>query len=221
MRYLLLVCCATLVFGGTETKPKAEDYEVHAQVKNLAIGAEYMVHSYSRGEQMYIAKDYLVVEVALFPPKGTTFEVQRSDFALRINGRKELLVPSDPTLVLEDMGHPEFRPPAEGPHVEGGGGVNDHDVIFGGPPVNTNPFPGSPIPGSTRHPYPPVDIPRDNPSGVTKEPEDPYKLLSETALEPGEHHAPVSGFLYFHYRGNVKSIKSLELICGDTALKLQ
>lgn len=48
MRYLLLFCCASLVFGqGTEPKPKAEDYEVHAQAQKLAIGVEFNVHSYS------------------------------------------------------------------------------------------------------------------------------------------------------------------------------
>jgi hypothetical protein len=56
---------------------------------------------------------------------------------------------------------------------------------------------------------------------VKAEPVDPYKLLMETALEEGQHHAPISGFLYFHFRGNIKSIKTLELVYQDTVLKLR
>jgi hypothetical protein len=218
MRYLLLICCClSLVFGGTETKPKVEDYEVRGQAGNLAIGAEYTVHSYGRGEQMFIAKDYLVVEVALFPPKGATFEVGLGDFALRINGKTELLA-SAPNFVVADMHHPEFQ---TAPWAQASGGVDGHDVIIGGPPQD-HPFPGSTVPTSPQpQPRPPLEIPKDNPSGVKAEPVDPYKLLMETALEGGQHHAPVSGFLYFHSRGNLKSIKTLELVYQGAALKLQ
>jgi len=218
MRYLLLICCcSSLVFGGTDTKPKVEDYEVHGRAGNLGVGAEFTVHSFGRGEQMFIAQDYLVVEVALFPPKATNFEVHDGDFALRINGGKELLAASDVNLVIEDMQHPEFKPQTL-PHAEVGGGVNGVGVTLGGPPMN-RPFPGSTIPAP--QPPPRVDIPKDDPSGVKTGPVDPYQLLKETALEEGQHHAPASGFLYFHFRGNVKSIKTLELVYQDTALKLR
>jgi len=215
MRYVLLACCClSLVFGGTETKPKIDDYEVHGQAGDLAIGAEYDVHSFGRGEQMFIAKDYLVVEAALFPPKGEQFEVRCSDFSLRING-KSGMVASEPNMVAADMHHPEFQ---TAPWAQASGGVDGHDVIIGGPPRD-HPFPGSPMP--TPQPRPPVDVPKDNPSGVKSEPVDPYKLLVETAIEEGQHHAPVSGFLYFHFRGNVKSIKTLELVYRDAVLKLR
>jgi hypothetical protein len=219
MRYfLLLCCCAALIFGGTDTKPKVEDYEAHAQANNMAIGAEYTVHSFSRGEQMYLAKDYLLVEVALFPAKGTTFDVQHSEFSLRINGKNEIGA-SAPNMVIDDMRHPEFQP--AGPIAQASGGMNGHDVIIGGPPQD-HPFPGSTVPTSPNpQPRPPLEIPKDNPSGVKAEPVDPYKLLMETALEEGQHHAPISGFLYFHFRGNIKSIKTLELVYQDTVLKLR
>jgi hypothetical protein len=116
------------------------------------------------------------------------------------------------------MKHPEFRP--QQPHSEEAAGVNDHTVIFGAPPINTNPFPGSPIP-RTPPVYPPVDITKDNPSGVTKEPVDPYTLLLETTLEEGQHHAAISGFLYFPFRGKTKSIRTVELLYQEVVLKLQ
>jgi hypothetical protein len=122
MRYLLLLCSIVLLFGGTETKPKVEDYEVHARTKNIAIGAEYTVHSFSRGEQMFIANDYLVVEVALFPPKETAFEVLRGDFSLRIN-KREPLDAAEPKLVVAQMEHPEWQPERPGLHAEGAAGL--------------------------------------------------------------------------------------------------
>ena len=218
MRYLLLLlCCLSLVFGGTETKPKVEDYEVHGQAQNLAIGAEYTVHSYSRGEQMFIAQDYLVVEVALFTPKGANFEVSHADFSLRING-KQVLGAADPQMVVEAMKHPEFRQPS--PNAQVAGGVDNRGVIIGGPPRNSNLFPGSPVPG-TPPAYPPVEIPRDDPSGVRKEPVDPYDVLLATALVEGQHHAATSGYLYFPFKGKTKSLKTLELLYQDAVLKLR
>jgi hypothetical protein len=216
---LLLFCCAGLLFGqGTETNAKAEDYEVHGQAKTGEIGAEFMLHSYSRGEQMFLAKDYLVVEVAIFPPKGATFAVAHTDFFLRINGKKELLEAVAPTTVVADMQHPEFKPVRDGLGVDAGGSVGNVGARVGGPPVNPNPFPGSRQPGP---PYPPPEIPRDNPSGVTKEPVNPSEVLLQTALVEDLHHAATSGFLYFPFRGKTSSIKSLELIYQDAVLKLR
>jgi len=224
MRSFLLLCCSGLIFGqGTETKPKVEDYEVHAQAKSAAIGAEYTVHSYSRGEQMYIAKDFLVVEVAIFP-KGSTVDVRLSDFALRINGRRVTLATASPQAVIAYMQHPEWNPPREGPRVEAGAGAGNIGVMVGGPPVNPNPYPGSQMPPENRIPnptYPPVDIPKENPGGVKTEPVDPNELLLQTAIVEGAHHTPVSGFLFFPFRGKITAIKSLELLYQDAVLKLR
>jgi hypothetical protein len=220
MRFLLLLCAAGLVFAqGTETKRKADEYEVHAQSKVGEIGGEYMVHSYSRGEQMFIAKDYLVVEVAIFPPKGTEYEVAHTDFVLRINGKQEVLHAVDPTMVAHDMEHPDYKTQREGPRVQATAGTNEGGVSVGGPPVNPNPFPGSQQPGTPR--YPPVEIPRDNPSGVKKVPVNPTEVLMDTALVEGPHRGPTSGFLYFPYRRKMSAIKSLELIYADAVLKLK
>src|SRR5271157_4221493 len=116
MRYWLLLFSAAAFGQGTEAKPKAEDYEAHASTRTAAIGAEYMVHSFSRGDKAFLAKDYLVVEVALFPPKGETIEVRNSDFELRINGRKALVTPDAVSMVAASLQHPEWEQP--GPNGE-------------------------------------------------------------------------------------------------------
>ena len=56
----------------------------------IEIGAEYMVHSFSGDGQTFLAPDYLVVEVALFPPKGANVTAGCGQFTLRIDGKAVL-----------------------------------------------------------------------------------------------------------------------------------
>lgn len=219
MRILALLCCAGLASAqGTGPKPKPEDYDVHAQASDAAIGAEFMVHSFSRGEQMYIAKDFLVVEVALYPPKDRTIDVHNAQFSLRVNGKKQLLQAQPSTVVAAALQHPEWE--QSGPTIQMGGGIGNTGVVLGGPPRNTNPFPGSNPPGQSQPRR--VPNPNDNAGGVDKAP--PVRadeLVVETALPEGSHRAAVSGFLYFPYRKKISSIKKLELLYEDAVLKLR
>ncbi|MGD0364949.1 MAG: hypothetical protein ABSC93_29065 [Bryobacteraceae bacterium] len=198
---------------GTTPKASAQEYPAHAKLDKISIGAEYLVHSFSRGRQMFIAKDYLVVEVALFPAKGENLLVNTAQFGLRVNGRKEALQPQGPEFVAESLKYPEQ---SSGPHAVAGLGP-----LVLGQPRQTERFPGDPnartgpAPGGTD----------DNPTGADKDP--PVKaedLVVQAALPDGEHHGPSSGFLYFHYRGKVKGIHSLELVIagpsGATTLPL-
>src|ERR1039458_6795214 len=182
MRYWLLLLPAAAAFGqGTEPKPKAEDYEVHAGTRTAAIGAEYMVHSFSRGDKAFLAKDYLVVEVALYPPKGETIEVQNANFSLRINGRKAVLMPDAVSMVAAGLHHPEWQQPRPNGQIDASAG--NAGVVLGGPPRNSNPFPGSNPPDSQLPPR--VEVSQDNPSGVEKENVKADVIAVETALVEG------------------------------------
>lgn len=213
MRWILLFCCAAAALGqgGTDPKAKAEDYEVHGRSKDVAIGAEYMIHSFSGQGQTYIAKDFLVVEVALYPPKGQDIEVNEGRFALRVNGKKQALTPAPPQMVATSLQHPEWR---TGPRLEGGGGLGNGGVIFGRPVPQQ-------VPGG-QQPPPPLPSPADNPSGIDTEPRvKAPELVVQTALQEGKQRGPVSGFLYFPYKGKTTSIKSLELLYEDVVLQLR
>ena len=118
--------------GGTDPKPKAEDYDVHAVSNGVSIGAEFMIHSFSGKDETYITSDFLVVEVALYPPKDmsvnppkyTNVQVKSGEFALRINGKKQMLAPAPPGLVVSTLQNAEWQ---SGPRLEGGGGrTPDH-----------------------------------------------------------------------------------------------
>jgi hypothetical protein len=216
VRLTLFLCFVSLALaqGGSEPKPKAEDYDVHAQSKYIAIGAEFMIHSFSGQGQTYLAKDFLVVEVALYPPKGQSVGVNEGAFALRINAKKQVLVPVAPSMVASTLQHPEWQ---TGPRLEAGGGMGNTGVILGRPTPTQ--VPGGQPPPQSRVPRVPG---QDNPSGI--EPERRVtapELLVQTALPEGPHRGPVSGFLYFPYRGKTTSIKSLELLYEDVVLKLR
>jgi hypothetical protein len=204
MRWILPALTVAVAFaqGGTDTKPKPEDYEVHAQVNDIALGAEFMIHSFSGQGETYITPDFLVVEVALFPPKGTSLTASDGQFALRINGKKQLLTPANPQMVVATLQHPEW---GSGPRIQLGGGLPGDDVTLGG-----------------QRPRTPLPAPPDPAEGVPRQPRvKAPDLLLQTAFPEGPHKVAFSGFLYFPYKGKGSSIKSLELIYQETPIKLR
>lgn len=212
---LLLPALATALVAQSGTTPKAyaQDYPVHANLEKLSIGAEYLLHSFSSGREMFIAKDYLVVEVALFPAKGQNLLVSAGHFSLRVNGRKQALSPQAPEFVAASLKYPDQD---RGLHPVAGLGP----LVLGAPPPVER-FPGDPN-GRTA---PPPRVPTDNPSGLDKEPPvTAEELAVRAALPEGEHLKPVSGFVYFPYRGKLSHIHSLELQfagpAGSAALPL-
>ena len=134
---------------GTQPKASAAEYPVQAISGNLTIGAEYMVHSFGGGEQMYLAERYLVVEVALFPPKGESVTADATKFALRVNGKKTLLYPQSPALVASHLNQREWETTRRVEADLGVAGVN----IGLGHPEQRDPATG--VPTGRRLPNPP------------------------------------------------------------------
>ncbi len=193
---------------GTTPKASAQDYPVHATLEKLSIGAEYTVHSFSRGREMFIAKDYLVMEVALFPANGQSLRVNAGDFTLRVNGRKQALSPQAPEIVANALKYPD-------PNT----GTGLHPTAQLGPVILGQPRPAERFPGDPNAPNPrPTQVPADSPTGMDKEPPvTAEQLVVEAALPEGERHQPTSGFLYFPYRGKISHIRSLELVFSGAA----
>jgi hypothetical protein len=216
---LLLFLAVSAAFAQTTPKAKPEDYPVQAhamvQGKHVDVGAEFMVHSFSQGEESYIAPDFLVVEVALYPAADDALKVDRSEFKLRINGKKQSLEAQPPQLVASSLTHPEWQ---NRPRMEGGGGLGGIGVGIGRPrPVD---IPGQPPQPGTRLPNP-TPAPRDD-NGVEREPRiKPEELVLRTAFPTGEFRKPTSGFLYFPYKGKIASLKSIELLYADCVVKLR
>lgn len=190
MLLLLLAAVMTLPAQGTDPKPKASDYPVHLQVGDLSIGAEYMVHSVSGPQASFIAEDYLVVEVALYPPRSGTM-VRAREWTLRLNGKKEELLAQTPGMVAQSIKYGDLN--RRGRIVVGAG-----PIILGQPrPVDR--FPGDPttrVPGSSQ----------------SEEPLDLTDVIRRLALLEGNINRPISGYLFFAWQGKTSKIKSLSLI---------
>lgn len=206
---------------GTTPKPKPEDYDAHAKAGEIEIGAGFMVRSFSSGEAMYIARDYLTVEVALYPAKDPSgkakpFDVNLGEFTLTVN-KKIATMTESPYTVATELDHPDWQPETPGPHLEATAGTPNGRVMVGAPPHT--PLPGGDPPGyptSTPLPQP------DPPGGIERAPRPSAPQIAvECSLPEGTLRSPVAGFLYFPYTGKISSIKSLVLRYRDAELKLR
>jgi hypothetical protein len=203
MRYALwaLALWTAAAQNGTRPKDKPTDYPAHTTSDQVVLGAEYLVHSVPGAGETYFVPNYLVVEVACFPAKGARPNLQAGQFTLRINGKRDVVFPQAPSFVAASLKYPDWE---RRPRLVGEAGP----VIIGRP-ERVERFPGDPRPGRTRLPEPP----RAPDTGSPREPAmSAEELVVDAALPEGEAAGPVSGYLYFAYRGKTKKIKSLELL---------
>ena len=71
--------------AGVPPRSSAQDYPVQGQALTAKIAATMLPPSQvSKMFSQGIAKDYVVVEIAIYPENGVPFDVQSSDFALRV-----------------------------------------------------------------------------------------------------------------------------------------
>jgi hypothetical protein len=205
--WVVALVCASWLLGQTEHRDKATDYPAHIIAGNISIGAEYLVHSIPAGNQTLVAPDYLVVEVAVFPARGESVHIGGDMFALRINGKKFALTSDSPGMVAASIKDPDWEQRRTAVASAGAGNAG---VILGQPPA-VGRFPGDPT--ANRVPTTPRVPDIDEQNGVERErPETAEEVIATTALPEGSAAKPVSGFLFFSYKGKVKSIKSVELI---------
>ena len=206
--------------------PKAAptDYPVHTRIANVQIAADFLVHSIlgSDRDQMFFARDFLVVEVAFYPEAGVHYRVDTPRFTLRLNGKKNVLSPESTGAVAYSI---KYADPGAHPTVEAAGGLGG--VLVGvGPPQQGPRFPTDP----TGAPHPAQLPPRAPGTTDPNVPQSAHATLEEviqqTALEDGEKSAAIAGYLFFAYSGNVKKLKSVELLYdagaeGSATLRLQ
>jgi len=188
---------------GLTPRPKPEDFPVHQETANLAMGAEFMVHSFGRDSESYVNEDYLTFEVGIYPAKGRPIEISAGQFTLRVNGKKDVIHPERASMVAMSLKYADWEQRAQRDGASGPGTINA--------PSQSGPqFPGDNGPARSRLPRPP-QVPTDS-SVTPPEHVAPSVLLREVALVEREHKFPAGGYLYFPYRGKVKSIRSLELL---------
>lgn len=203
---LLLLLAAGISYGqGTKPRENASAYPSHEKTDGFELGAEYMVHSINNSSLTYVARDFLVVEAAVFPLRKPV-SVNPGQFRLRINHR-ETLAARTPPAVAASMNHPndEYHP-----HTEMTAGIGDATVTAGRP-METGRFPGDP---RTPKPWPGSKSPSvSEQAGVETSQQEPLDVfLQKAALPEGELRFPSAGLLFFYYHGKTSKIKSLELV---------
>lgn len=198
-----------LLAQGTTTKEKPADYHVHSQVAGFELAADYLVHSLPIPTGAIDVRDYLVIEVAVFPATPAMPILTSGEFTLRINHQKSVIYAQTPGMVGASLKYPdwEFRPT-----LEATAGIGNGNVIVGRP-AQTERFPGDPRPQQTRLPPRPKAPEQTGPGGEEKPPEPPIEETVQRAAFPeGTPHGPVSGYLFFPFKGKTKSIRALELV---------
>jgi hypothetical protein len=121
----------------------------------------------------------------------------------------------NPYTVATTLDHPDWQP--ERPGVEATAGTPNGRVTLGTPPHT--PLPTGDPPGYPRT----APLPQPGPpGGIEARPRaSASQVAVECSLPDGPQRPPISGFLYFAYSGNTKSIKSLVLHYRDAELKLR
>ena len=176
--------------GGTINEPQGlppraspSDYSAQAKLGVITLAADFAGHGVPTPDGPLSTEGFVVVEVAFFGPPGTRLPISFNDFSLRINNKKTG-TPGEPyERVGTSVKDPEWAPP-EKPEKGGNG-------VLGGGGNETSKEP----------PRPPAELRRAWSQRVKK-----------AALADGDRPLPQDGLLYFSYGGQVKSIRSLELI---------
>ena len=204
MKYRIVIASLPLLFAlqaQDAARTKASDYPAHITVATGDIGAEYLVHSIPGPKGGYFAKEYLVVEVAIFPAAGQALKISSAHFTLRINN-KSILTAQSSGSVAAAIKYPDWE---QRRNLSAQAGP----LIFGAPPA-VGRFPGDP---TQQRPLPTPVPDQTDTSGVDKEPNVPIEdAVARAALPEGPTVTAVRGCLFFRFEGKLKSIKSLDLV---------
>ena len=202
---ILALALSPALLAQDAPRSKISDYPVHAKLPAMEIGVEYLLNSIALDKGMYIARDHLVLEIAIFPSTQSGVNVSSSQFTLRVNN-KTILYTDSPGAVASSLKYPDWQ---THPNATAQAGVGNGSVIIGAPP------PVARFPGDRRADRPP-SVPRveqPDPSGEPKAAEQPIETrIAIAALPEGPSQKPVKGLLFFPFSGKTKSIRSLDLI---------
>ena len=171
----------------------ANDYQAHARVGSISIGAEFMRHSVPTPQSEFSTEEYVTVEVGFFGAPGDHTKLSVQDFSLKVNGKKAVQS-LQYGMILSNLKDPDWIPP-ETDKKKGAGGLST-----GG---DSNP--NDPPPAPPKMPRPLVHIMEIK--------------VEKAALPEGDRPLPEAGLLFFPYRGVSDKIKSVELIYSGAAGK--
>jgi hypothetical protein len=188
---------------GVPPRASANDYPVQRQADAATIAAIIVPpNQVSKVFSPEISRQYVVVEVAIFPEGGVPFDVQSSDFALRVGqrvGRADRPLDVAPWPERRD---PTRRLPADVTTEVGIVHESDNDPVYGRHQA-TGTYTGVAV-SSPRNDIPLPPDPRIDPRVISDK-------LRRMALAEGDTKAVIAGYLYFPQYAKWKKSDEIEL----------
>jgi hypothetical protein len=185
---------------GMAPRAAPADYPAHAQAGAVTIAAEFKGHFVPTPAQTFTTEDYVIVEVGLFGPGKS--QLSPDEFSIRINGKKTPSPAQSYVLVMSSLKDPEWEPPASSK----GGSKTSFTGGGGGQGGGNDPPPA------------PVHMPPELQHAMNLK-------VQKASLAEGDRPLPQAGLLYFSYRGQTKSIRTIELLykgpAGEAKLDLE
>ena len=200
---------------GVAPRAKPSDYPAHEKVKTTVLAAALVPAD--QAKKMFsseISKAYIVVEVAVYPGAGQSFDVDRLDFSL--NSSDQVLHASNPRDVANPWQDKHAGIPSRGPNVSGETGVevaHGTDPVTGRPRTSVATYEGVAVSNYPADPAPPAPRGNSDQSAAQK--------VRDMALGQGLTSKPVAGYLYFRYSGKKRDGLTLNYSNDDLSVDLK
>ena len=198
-------------------RPKPTDYPAHDSVKAAVLAASIVPpDQVKKIFSADTAKQYVVVEMAVYPEAGRSLDVDLFDFEL--NTGDQMVRASEP----RDIGTawPSAKNPSignRGPNVTAETGVmvdRETDPVTGRPRTSVGTYQGVAVSNYPR-PDPP---PQQSTNSRQSDTEDKMRRL---ALPAGAAKAPVAGYLYFRHQRRKQDSYTLNYSNDDGPVDLK
>jgi len=212
---LFLTSLAAADDTGVAPRAKPSDYPAHEKVKTTVLAAALVPAD--QAKKMFsseISKAYIVVEVAVYPGAGQSFDVDRLDFSL--NSSDQVLHASNPRDVANPWQDKHAGIPSRGPNVSGETGVevaHGTDPVTGRPRTSVATYEGVAVSNYPADPAPPAPRGNSDQSAAQK--------VRDMALGQGLTSKPVAGYLYFRYSGKKRDGLTLNYSNDDLSVDLK
>jgi hypothetical protein len=218
-RRVVLLAIAGLCLQAADTglppRASAADYAVHRSVPDAEIAAERLkADRVTKTFSSEIARDYVVIEVAVYPRNGTIIDVQLSDFALRFAGQQETHpdTPEEASAPLREA--PGIKRPVEVTSETGVVVSTQKDPVTGRRTTDVGTYEATGVA---------VGNPQSNPLPSPSHGPDPRVLedkLQAKALAEGKTDKAIAGYLYFPRPPKKPSNNLLELVYSKNSASL-
>jgi hypothetical protein len=207
--------CLHAADTGLPPRARAADYAVHRNTPDAEIGAERLkLDHVAKTFSSEIARDYVVIEVAIYPRNGTIVDVQLYDFALRFARQQETRpdTPEEASAPLREA--PGIKRPVEVTSETGVIVSTQKDPVTGRRTTDVGTYEATGVA---------VGNPQSNPSPPPSQGPDPRVLqdrLQAKALPERKTDKAIAGYLYFPKPPKKPSNNLLELVYSKTSAPL-